>query len=55
MKLFTPGRVKLTGHLVKFNIFRAEHLAPLDLGSNSLDAYFKVSFAGAKAESKTIP
>lgn len=30
-KLFIPGRVKMTGHLIKFCIFRAEHLAPLDL------------------------
>ena len=30
-KLFTPGRVKMSGHVVKFTIFRAEHLAPLDL------------------------
>ena len=36
------------------NIFRAEHLAPLDLMANSVDPYVKVSFAGAKAESKTI-
>jgi dysferlin len=31
MKLFTPGRVKMTGHIIKFNIYRCEHLAPLDL------------------------
>jgi dysferlin len=30
-KLFSKGRVKLSGHLIKFNLFRAEHLAPLDL------------------------
>lgn len=54
MKLFTPGRVKLTGHVIKFSVFRAEHLAPLDLNSNSVDPYVKVSFAGSKAESKTI-
>jgi hypothetical protein len=35
MKLFTPGRVKMTGHIIKLTIFRAEHLAPLDLISNS--------------------
>ena len=34
-KLFTPGRVKITGHIVKLCIFRAEHLAPLDLLANS--------------------
>lgn len=46
MKLFTPGRVKMTGHIIKFNIYRAEHLTPLDLLSNSLDPYVKLSFAG---------
>jgi len=31
IRLFTPGRVKMTGHIIKFGIYRAEHLAPLDL------------------------
>lgn len=53
-KLFTPGRVKMTGHIIKFNIYRAEHLAPLDLIQNSLDPYVKISFAGTKALSKAI-
>ena len=53
-KLFTPGRVKMTSHAIKFNIYRCEHLAPLDLISNSVDAYVKISFAGNKVESKTI-
>jgi dysferlin len=53
-KLFTPGRVKMSGHIIKFNIYRAEHLAPLDLVSNNVDPYFKISFAGTKAESKTV-
>jgi len=53
-KLFTPGRVKLTGHAVKVAIYRAEHLAPLDLLENTIDPYVKVSFAGASAETKTI-
>ena len=52
-KLFTPGKGKLTGHILKFFLYRAEHLAPLDLITNSVDPYFKVSFAGQKAESKT--
>lgn len=46
MKLFTPGRVKMTGHLIRFSLFRAEHLAPLDLLTNSVDSYAKLSFAG---------
>ena len=46
MKLFTPGRAKMQGHCVNFKLFRAEHLAPLDLLSNSIDSYFKISFAG---------
>jgi hypothetical protein len=53
-KLFTPGKGKLTGHIVKFSIFRAEHLAPLDLLTNSVDPYFKISFAGTGVESKTV-
>lgn len=52
--LFAPGRVKLSGHIIKFGIYRAEHLAPLDLQENSVDPYVKVSFAGTYAESKTI-
>jgi len=52
--LFTPGRVKMTGHIVKFGIYRAEHLAPLDLVSNSVDPYVKISFAGTGVESRTI-
>lgn len=54
IKLFTPGRVKMSGHIIKFGIYRAEHLAPLDLVQNNVDPYFKISFAGTKAESKTI-
>ena len=46
VNLFTPGRVKMCGHLIKFGIYRAEHLAPLDLIANSLDGYVKISFAG---------
>jgi Ca2+-dependent lipid-binding protein len=53
-RLFSPGRVQLTGHLITFKVFRAEHLAPLDIGSNSIDAYVKISFAGNKAESKAV-
>lgn len=53
-KLFTPGGIKMSGHLVKFNIYRAEHLAPLDLIQNSLDPYVKISFAGTKAVTKAI-
>ena len=53
-KLFTPGRVKMTGHIIKFNIYRAEHLAPLDLISNALDSYVKIAFAGNKALTKVI-
>lgn len=44
----------MAGHIIKFGIYRAEHLAPLDLVQNNVDPYFKISFAGAKAESKTI-
>ena len=54
MKLFSPGRVKMQGHLVEFNLYRAEHLAPLDLMSNSIDSYFKVAFAGQGTQSKTV-
>lgn len=43
----------MSGHLIKFGIYRAEHLAPLDLQANSVDSYVKISFAGQKAESKT--
>jgi dysferlin len=52
-RLFTPGRAKMTGHIVKFGIYRAEHLAPLDLELNSVDPYLKIAFAGQKAETKT--
>lgn len=53
-KLFTPGRVKMQGHVIKFNLYKAEHLPPLDLNSNSLDAYCKLAFAGQCIESKTV-
>jgi dysferlin len=53
-RLFTPGRAKLTGHIIKFGLYRAEHLAPLDLEANSVDPYIKISFAGTKAETKTF-
>lgn len=53
-RLFTPGRVKLSGHIVKFGLYRAEHLAPLDLISNTVDPYIKIAFAGNKAETKTF-
>lgn len=54
VNLFTPGRVKMSGHLIKFGIYRAEHLAPLDLIQNSVDAYVKISFAGTSAQTKVI-
>lgn len=53
-ELFTPSRVQLQGHIIKYTIFRAEHLAPLDLESNNLDPYVKISFAGTKSESKAF-
>jgi len=53
-KLFAPGRMKQKGHITKINIYRAEHLAPLDLLENTIDPYVKIGFAGKKAESKTI-
>jgi C2 domain/FerI (NUC094) domain len=53
-ELFTPSRVKLQGHVINFNVYRAEHLAPLDVLSNSVDPYIKISYAGAKAESRTV-
>ena len=33
---------------------RCEHLAPLDLITNSIDPYVKISFAGAIAKTKVI-
>jgi hypothetical protein len=53
-ELFTPSRVQMKGHLITFTVYRAEHLAPLDLETNLVDPYVKVAYAGAKAESKTI-
>lgn len=53
-ELFTPSRVKLQGHIIKFSVHRAEHLAPVDLDTTSVDPYVKLSYAGAKAESKTV-
>jgi Ca2+-dependent lipid-binding protein len=44
----------MTGHLIKFGIYRCEHLAPLDLIANSVDAYVKISFAGTSATTKVI-
>ena len=35
VKLFTPGNVKMSPHIVEIKIFRAEHLTPLDLIENS--------------------
>ena len=45
-KLFTPGRVKLSGHVIEYILYRAEHLSPLDLVKNTLDPYVKIAFAG---------
>ncbi len=53
-KLFTPGRAKMQGHVIKLSLFRCEHLAPLDLLTNSVDPYLKLSFAGKCSESKTV-
>jgi hypothetical protein len=53
-KLFTPSRVKLTGHVIKLTVYRAEHLAPLDLMDISVDPFVKVSFAGAKCETTPV-
>jgi len=54
VNLFTPGRVKMTGHIIKFGIYRCEHLAPLDLISNSIDGYVKITFAGTSAKTNVI-
>ena len=43
--------------MIKFNILRCEHLAALDVGvvgSNSIDPYVKISFAGSKAVTKVV-
>lgn len=53
-KIFSPGRCKMQGHAVKLCIFKAEHLAPLDLLENTIDPYIIASFAGTKAETRTI-
>jgi FerI (NUC094) domain/C2 domain len=53
-ELFMPSRIKLTPHLIKFNVYRAEHLAPLNLLDIDINSYVKISFAGKSAESKTI-
>src|SRR5689334_2721713 len=34
-KLFTPGRVKMSGHIVKLSIYKCENLAPVDLNDNT--------------------
>lgn len=51
-ELFMPSRIKLTPHLIKFNVYRAEHLAAIDQPSLDLKPYVKISFAGKMAESK---
>jgi len=51
-ELFMPSRIKLTPHLIKFNVYRAENLAAIDQPSLDLKPYVKISFAGKMAESK---
>lgn len=52
--IFSPGHVDKQGLLIKMNVYRAEHLPPLDLYNNKLDPYVKVSFAGVGIQTKVI-
>jgi hypothetical protein len=52
--IFSPGHVEKKGMLFKFNIYRAEHLPPLDLYNNKIDPYVKVSFAGVGIKTKEV-
>lgn len=52
--IFSPGHIDKKGLLLKFNLYRAEHLPPTDLFSNQTDAYVKISFAGIGINSKAI-
>jgi hypothetical protein len=53
-ELFLPNRLRLDPHVLTLKVFRAEHLPILNHLSDDISAYVKISFAGSKAETKTI-
>ena len=52
--IFSPGHIDKTGYLLKFNLYRAEHLPPMDLYNNKIDPYLSISFAGVNILSSVI-
>lgn len=52
--IFSPGHVEKKGYLVKFNLYKAEHLPPMDLYNNKIDPYLVISFAGVCIKSKYV-
>ena len=52
--IFSPGHIDKTWYLMKFNLYRAEHLPPLDLYNNKLDPYLSIAFAGVNIKSNYI-
>lgn len=54
-ELFLPNRLRLEPHALILTVYRAEHLPILNYVSDDISAYVKISFAGSKAETKTVP
>ena len=54
MELMMPPRIKQTQYIIKINLIRVEHMAPLDPISNSCDPFVKIRFSGVVLESKVV-
>lgn len=52
--LLMPNTAKQEGYLIKAKVYRAEHLAPLDLFSNTTDGYVKIKFGASKLKTKVV-
>lgn len=52
--LLMPNSAKQEPINIELKIFRGEHLAPLDLSSNSTDAYVEATFGALSVKTKVI-
>jgi hypothetical protein len=47
-------KIKQTGHLIIAELFKAEHLAPMNITKKSNDAFVKINYGGATCQSDKV-
>ena len=49
-----PVKVKLFGHVIQFQLIKAENMPPLDLTTDSIDAYVHINYSGGQIKSSVV-